>query len=391
MQAPRQPRVCYLVDQETATQHIVSSALKGVNIALEQFDSTAAMLERCTAVPPNVAFIDVTATSDQARKIMDALVVAGFDRPIRIMSGLNGLLTEEIRRAWTRAGLNILPVLTKPLRQNVVKGAVLGLARPSDMPQVSIAEVIDQGWFELWYQPRIDLALNKLAGAEALFRARHPRHGVIPAGDLLEGAEEAELLNLTTRVLGRAMTDWKSLQKIGVPIELSVNVPVCALKRLSLFSIFWEQGPSSPDWPGITLELNEDDVIPNMPFAFAAIKELHKQKIKLALDSFGLGFAELSRCEELPFSEVKIDRSFVCNCDTDPHNAGLCETVVAFAHRYHAKVVAEGVETIGELKTLREMGCDYAQGYLLARPMSKSDFIALLEERARKAAARRSA
>jgi EAL domain-containing protein (putative c-di-GMP-specific phosphodiesterase class I) len=128
-----------------------------------------------------------------------------------------------------------------------------------------------------------------------------------------------------------------------------------------------------------------------MPFAFAAIKELHKQKIKLALDSFGLGFAELSRCEELPFSEVKIDRSFVCNCDTDPHNAGLCETVVAFAHRYHAKVVAEGVETIGELKTLREMGCDYAQGYLLARPMSKSDFIALLEERARKAAARRSA
>ena len=128
-----------------------------------------------------------------------------------------------------------------------------------------------------------------------------------------------------------------------------------------------------------------------MSFAFNAIKELHKQKIKLALDSFGLSYDELSRHRELPFSEIKIDRSFICNCDKDPHNAGLCETIIDFAHRYRAKVVAEGVETAGELKALRNMGCDYAQGYLLARPMSKSDFIALLQKRSQKAPPKRTA
>ena len=114
------------------------------------------------------------------------------------------------------------------------------------------------------------------------------------------------------------------------------------------------------------------------------MSELHKQKIKLAIDSFGLSYDELSRHKELPFSEIKIDRSFICNCDVDPHNAGLCDTIVDFAHRYGAKVVAQGVETAGELKTLRDMGCDYAQGYLLARPMSKSDFVGLLQQRSNK-------
>jgi EAL domain-containing protein (putative c-di-GMP-specific phosphodiesterase class I) len=391
MSSASSPSTFYLVDPEPSTQNIVSSVFSGMNVAAEHFDTVPAMLERYAVARPDLMFIDVTASSNDARRSMELLVAAKVDRPIRIMSGLNGLLTEEIRRSWARAGLNVLPVLMKPLRQQAIKSAAFDLHQPADRPKVRAGEVIEEGWFELWYQPRIDLASNTLAGAEALFRARHPQHGVIPAGELLEGANEAELLSLTTRVLGRALTDWKALKKIGVPIEFSINVPVCALKRLSLFSIFWEYGPDAADWPGITLELNEDDIIPNMPFAFAAIKELHKQKIKLAIDSFGLSYAELSRYPELPFSEIKIDRSFVCNCDRDPHNAGLTETIVEFAHRYRARAVAEGVETMGELKALRDMGCDYAQGYLLARPMSRDDFVALLQQRSQKAAAKRSA
>ena len=349
------------------------------------------MLKRYAVTRPDLIFFDVTANSSKARRDMELLVAANVDCPIRIMSGLNGLLTEEIRRSWERGGLKVLPVLAKPLRQHAIKNAAFELQQHPNRPRIRPGEVIDQGWFDLWYQPRINLGSNLLAGAEAFFRARHPELGAIPAGELLEGANEAELLNLTTRVLGRAMTDWKSFQKIGVPIEISINVPVCALKRLSLFSIFWEYGPTASDWPGITLELNEDDIIPNMPFAFSAIKELHKQKIKLAIDSFGLSYDELSRHQELPFSEIKIDRSFICNCDVDSHNAGLCETIVDFAHRYRAKVVAQGVETAGELKALRDMGCDYAQGYLLARPMSKSDFVGLLQQRSHKARAARTA
>jgi EAL domain-containing protein (putative c-di-GMP-specific phosphodiesterase class I) len=380
-----------VIDPDPGTQHVVLSVLGGMNVESEFFESLPEMLECYAIVPPDLILFDVTADSSKARRHMEMLVAANVDRPIRIMSGLNGLLTEEIRRSWERGGLKVLSVLAKPLRQQAIKNAASGLQQRSDRPRISAGEVIDQGWFELWYQPRIDLGSNRLAGVEALFRGRHPEIGMIPASELLEGANEADLLNLTTRVLGRAMTDWKSFQKIGVPIEISINIPVCALKRLSLFSIFWEHGPTSSDWPGIMLELSEDDIIPNMPLAFNAIKELHAQKIKLAIDSFGLSYDELSRHKELPFSEIKIDRSFICNCDLDPHNAGLCETIIAFAHRYRAKVVAEGVETRGELKALRGMGCDYAQGFLLARPMSKPDFVELLQQRTNKTKAARTA
>ncbi len=379
------PPICFLVTPEPGTRHVVHSVLTDMKVESECFDALPAMLKRHAANQPDLLFFDVTTDSDAVRRDMELLVAAKVNCPIRIMSGLNGLLTEEIRRSWVRNGLNVRPALTKPLRQRAIREAASELEQPADRPRIRASEVIDQGWFDLWYQPRIDLRSNMLAGVEALFRARHPVHGMIPASQLLEGAEEPELLNLTTRVLGRAMNDWKSFQKIGVPIEISINVPVCALKRLSLFSIIWEYGPTSSDWPGITLELGEDEIIPNMPFAFNAIKDLRRQKIKLAIDSFGLSYEELSRHQELPFSEMKIDRSFIFNCDLNPHNAGLCEMIIDFAHQYGAKAVAEGVETAGELKALRTMGCDYAQGYLLARPMSKSDFIGLLQQRVQKA------
>jgi EAL domain-containing protein (putative c-di-GMP-specific phosphodiesterase class I) len=147
-------------------------------------------------------------------------------------------LTEEIRRSWARSGLKVRPALGMPLRQHAIKNAVFELQRYLNEPRVRAAEIIDQGWFDLWYQPRINLGTNLSAGVEALFRARHPQHEKISAGELLEGAEEADLLNLTTRVIGRAMTDWKSFQKVGMPIEIAINVPVCALKGLSLFCIF---------------------------------------------------------------------------------------------------------------------------------------------------------
>jgi EAL domain-containing protein (putative c-di-GMP-specific phosphodiesterase class I) len=389
--SPHEP-MCYVIDQAPGARAAIASVLDSIKVKFEHFDSLPLMLERYAAARPNLIMIDVTVSTSEACRYLEILTAAGVDRPICIMSGLNGLLTEELRRRWQKRGLTMRPVLAKPLRQQAIKQSAIHLVeRSAENPRISIRDVIEQGWFELWYQPRIDLNSKILAGAEGLFRARHPTLGMISASELLENAAEDDLLKLTTRVLGRAMSDWKSFRGIGVPIQFSINIPTCALKKLSLFSIFWEQAPNAADWPGVTLELNEDDIIPNMPFAFAAIKELHKQKISLAIDSFALSYDELSRHQELPFSEIKIDRSLVCSCDIDPLNAGLCETIIEFAHRFHAKVVAEGVETPGELKALRNMGCDFAQGYLLARPMSKADFLAVLQQRSPKAAASRPA
>lgn len=378
---------CFVVDQEPGTGHVASSVLRELNVDVECFDTIAKMLERRATVRPDLILVDVTVHTAKSREYLAQLVEAQIDCPIRPLSGLNPLLRAESGRVWARSGLKVLPPIAKPLRQQALKDALQGLVQKhTARPLVTMGDVIDRGWFELWYQPRIDVQSQTLAGAEGLFRARHPERGIVTAAELLSQATEAELLALTTRVIGRAMDDWKSIRKLGIPVDFSINVPVCALKKLSLFGIFWEQALDSSEAPRLTLELNESEIVPEMALAFAAKKELQPYGVNLAIDSFGMSCDELLRYPELPFDEVKIDRSFICNCDTDLLNAGLCELIIDFCHRYRAKAVAEGVETAGELRALRKMGCDMAQGYLLARPMQKVDFIKVLQQRSAKRA-----
>jgi EAL domain-containing protein (putative c-di-GMP-specific phosphodiesterase class I) len=385
MAPAEKPLMCYRVDNEPSTRDNITDVLSRTNVKSVHFDSVEAMLERYTLARPDLIVIDVTMSSSESGRDLAMLVAANVDCPIRIISGLNSLLTEALRRNWESSGLKILPVLVKPSRQHAIKQAVFDLVRCSlDQPRITASDVIDNGWLELWYQPRIDLNSKVLAGAEAVFRARHPKLGIIPASELMEAANEADLLSLTTRALRRAVNDWKAFQQIGFSTKISINVPICALRRLSLFSFFWEYGPGEPDWPGITLELKEDEIAADMSVAFTALKELRVHKISLAIDSIGANYAELSRYQELPFSEIKIDRSFVRNCGHDPLNASVCETTIDFGHRHGAKIVADGVETPEELKALRRMGCDYGQGFMLAPAMCKSDFVVLLQQRSHK-------
>jgi EAL domain-containing protein (putative c-di-GMP-specific phosphodiesterase class I) len=374
--------VCFIVDQEPGTRQAASSVLGAMAVELECFDTVAEMLKRRAALRPDLVLVDVTVDTTRSRDYLQALIDAKIDCPIRPMSGLNPLLRAESSRVWERSGLNVLSTITKPLHQQAIKDAVQSLnAKNTARSQITVTDVIDQRLYELWYQPRIDLQAQTLSGAEGFFRARRPDGTVITAAELLAHATETELLNLTTRLLSRAMSDWRTIRKLGVTLDVSINIPVCALKRLSLFSIFWQEGLDSPNFPRLTLELNESEIVPHMSLAFAAKKELERHQIKLAIDSFGMSYDEMLRYSELPFDEIKIDRSFICNCDRDALNAGLCELIVDFCHRYRTKAVAEGVETPGELRTLRKMGCDMAQGYLLAHPMRVAEFSALVQQR----------
>jgi EAL domain-containing protein (putative c-di-GMP-specific phosphodiesterase class I) len=234
----------------------------------------------------------------------------------------------------------------------------------------------------LWYQPKIDLKHNVMVGAEAFVRARHPELGILAPDAFLSDATEEELVELTPRVIGKVIGDCRSVAAAGVSISFSINIPVQALSKLSLFGIMWEEKQGSTG-PGLVLEISEDEVLPNFSIVRKAAQELRAYGIAFAVDGFGVSYAELAREKELPFTELKIDRSFIAHCDTDVLNAGLCETIVEFAHRYNISAVAEGIETKGELQTLRAIGCDMAQGYFFARPMPKDKFAKMVLEHAK--------
>ena len=252
---------------------------------------------------------------------------------------------------------------------------------PVDDGKVTLAGVLTRGWFELFYQPKIDLHSMRMVGAEALVRARHPTRGVLPPGVFLPGAGEADMLALTERVIITALHDWEVFAENGMSLKLSVNVPVSAFLKLPIADIVRAARPRADNWPGLIMEVTEDEIIHDLKIANDVAATLRSFNCTLALDDFGAGYSSLARLRQLPFSELKIDRSYVTNCHIDRVNAGLCETIVELSRRFGLKTVAEGIETIHESHKLQGIGCDIGQGYLFAKPMATTDLIAIMRRR----------
>jgi EAL domain-containing protein (putative c-di-GMP-specific phosphodiesterase class I) len=265
---------------------------------------------------------------------------------------------------------------------SVLRDLFKGKTKPEpDDGKVTLAGVLTRGWFELFYQPKIDLRNMRMVGAEALVRARHPTRGVLPPGVFLPGAGEADMLALTERVIITALHDWEVCAQNGMSLKLSVNVPVSALLKLPIADIVRAERPRASNWPGLIMEVTEDEIIHDLKIANEVAAALRSFNCTLALDDFGAGYSSLARLRQLPFSELKIDRSYVTNCHIDRVNAGLCETIVELSRRFGLKTVAEGIETIHESHKLQGIGCDIGQGYLFAKPMARTDLIAIMRRR----------
>ncbi len=189
------------------------------------------------------------------------------------------------------------------------------------------------------------------------------------------------MLALTERVILDALRDFEDCAAQGVAVKLSVNVPASAFVKLPIARMLREERPAAPNWPGLILEVTEDEAVHDLKIANEIADELRALNCSLALDDFGAGYSSLARLRQLPFNELKIDRSYVTDCDTDRVNAGLCETIVELGKRFALKVVAEGIETTHESHKLQGIGCDIGQGYLFAKPMAKDHFVAVLGRR----------
>jgi EAL domain-containing protein (putative c-di-GMP-specific phosphodiesterase class I) len=247
--------------------------------------------------------------------------------------------------------------------------------------KVTLEHVLRRNWFELWYQPKIDLRTMHLVGAEALVRARKPDGTMVPPGVFLPGAGEQHMLALTERVIVQALRDWEACAAYGVSVKFSINVPVSALVKLPIPRILREERPRSKNWPGLIMEVTEDEIIDDLQIANEVAAALRTFHCTLALDDFGAGYSSLARLRQLPFSELKIDRSYVMNCNRDKLNAGLCETIVELGRRVGLKTVAEGIETWHETHKLQAIGCDIGQGYLFAKPMPLGHLIGMMRAR----------
>ena len=253
---------------------------------------------------------------------------------------------------------------------------------PASAPiRIAVDEALRNNWLEIWYQPKIDLKRKCLAGAEALARIRHPQEGVLWPESFLPGIDDESLIHLTEHALLTTLRNWSSFADVGVNLHLSINVPASALSKLPIAEIVAQNRPQSENWPGLILEVTEDQIVRDIALAKKCAAELKASGVTIAIDDFGAGYSSFSSLRDLPFAELKLDGSFVKNCAIDATNAAICQTAIDLAHRFGSVAVAKGVESMADLQALVVMGCDFGQGMLVAPPTPKERFLELLSQR----------
>jgi EAL domain-containing protein (putative c-di-GMP-specific phosphodiesterase class I)/ActR/RegA family two-component response regulator len=372
----------FVVDDEEGICKLITMTLATMGVEAEAFrnarDAVAALDRRL----PAIMFLDVALEKSDAIDVIRGLGERSYGGIVQLMSGSNVELLEDVRRIGARHGLNMRAPLTKPFRAEQIRHIVTAahLAEGSQVV-VGLDEALARDWLELWYQPKIDLRSKTVAGAEGLIRCRHPQHGILPPSSFLPGAPESSLAALTEHVIATALRDWDEIAAAGVPLHIAVNTSIGALANLQLPALIREYRSQSADWPGLILEITESEVIRDVALMHEISTQLRIYGITFAIDDFGEGFSSFARLRELPFVELKLDRSFVKDSGSDARNAGICRTIIDLAHNFGALAVAEGLESAADLQAMFRMGCDIGQGYYLARPMPKPSLVALLQQR----------
>jgi diguanylate cyclase (GGDEF)-like protein/PAS domain S-box-containing protein len=236
----------------------------------------------------------------------------------------------------------------------------------------------------LHYQPKIDLATGEMRSVEALLRWEHPQRGLVPPNDFIPLAEERGLIVPIGRwVIQAACRQMREWRRAGLAVPaVAVNLSARQFASETLIEDLvraLEEHDIEPSQ--FEVELTESALMADPERANQVLRQVDAMGVRISIDDFGTGYSSLSYLKRFPARTVKIDRSFIRGLPADTNDAAITQAVIAMAHSLGLAVVAEGVECETQLQTLREMGCDEVQGYLLGRPMPPADLALRMERR----------
>lgn len=254
-------------------------------------------------------------------------------------------------------------------------------ARAYRPARVDFDDALRHDWLEFWYQPKLDLAARQFVGAEALARIRHPELGVLLPKSFLPALSDRDMDRLTEQALLTALRTWSVFADLGFNLQLAINLPLRALRDLPISRWVEANRPAASHWPGLVLELREDDVVRDLPLAQRLAVQLADAGLLISIDDFGARQMTLSAIRTPAFAEFKLDIAHVRGCAGEPAKAARCRSGIVLARRLGADVVAEGLETSADTKALLSMGCTCGQGVLIAPPLPADKFLDLLRRR----------
>ena len=244
-------------------------------------------------------------------------------------------------------------------------------------------KALEKDEFSVYYQAKLDVQSRKIIGMEALIRWKHPEKELIsPSGFIPLAEETGQIIAIDEWVLHTACLQNKAWQDAGfAPMVIAVNLSTSHLENRKLTKVVAQALRNSGLEPQyLELEITESKIMKNPVISIIVLNELKAMGVRIAIDDFGTGHSSLNYLRQIPLDYVKIDRSFVMNITTSPHDTAIIRSIITLAHSLDLKVIAEGVETEQQLEFLREHECDEVQGYLFSKPVPADIFTQLLKE-----------
>ncbi len=242
---------------------------------------------------------------------------------------------------------------------------------------------LDERQFALHYQPQVSLATGRIEGVEALLRWQDPERGLVLPGQFLPVLESSGMIVAVGEwVLRQAAEDCLRWSRSGIAqLRVAVNVSAQQIRRRTFAAhVLAAAKPCLDEGCGIDLEITETGLLHDVEGASRKLRELRAAGLRVALDDFGTGYSSLGLLSKLPVDLVKIDRSFITGLPEDKASVTLVSSVIGLASAFGLRVVAEGVETAGQLEMLRKLRCDHSQGYLHSRPVPADQLEKLLRQ-----------
>ena len=253
---------------------------------------------------------------------------------------------------------------------------------PCSRLKSELHRAVEQGEFQVYYQPITSLNTGQITGVEALLRWQHPRHGLIYPGEFVPMLEETGLVvPIGEWLLRTACTQVKHWQTSGYgPLRLSVNVSVRQVQDSEfpgrVKAILATTGLDA-GW--LELEVTESIAMRNIDFSLTLLNELRAAGLGISIDDFGTGYSSLERLRHLPLRTLKIDRSFVNDIPGHRSSVAITTAIITMAHSLNLKVIAEGVETAEQMAFLQSRQCDEGQGFLFGQPVQAETLTEILQ------------
>jgi EAL domain-containing protein (putative c-di-GMP-specific phosphodiesterase class I)/FixJ family two-component response regulator len=386
----------YLLDDEQEMLAMLVDMLEEIGLPSLPFSDAKFFFDTVEAFPtPSLLVLDLNMPEMDGIEVMRRL--ASIDNPpaLILVSGHDVGILHSAQKLGEAHNLEIIATISKPVHLKSFQQLIneyletLGTANKSTgknnklvITKNEVENAINQSEFVLYYQPQFEISSGNLISCEALVRWQHPDIGMVFPDDFIPLIEKNGWMKLLTgHVIKTAVEQEQQWKKMGFTIPISINISSSDITSLSLpeqVSELLENNQLTPNM--LKLEVTESALMGELVTSLDILTRLRLKGIGLSIDDFGTGYSSLSQLHKIPFSELKIDKSFVMAMTQDAEARAIVKTCIVLGHELNMKICAEGVETKAHLEQLRILGCDIAQGYYFSKAIPAQTLTIRLKE-----------